>query len=479
MQTAAKWSILTELIARVIAPVTQLILARVLAPEAFGVVAIVVMVTSFAEMFSDAGFQKYLIQHEFDDHAQLDQSANVAFWSSFTVALVLLGVIAVFRDSIASLLGNPGLGLVLVVTSLSIPLSTITSTQLALFRRKFEYKKLLPVRVGAAFLTLLVSVPLAIMGFDYWSLIVGLLATALLNAVALTLVSTWKPRLFYSYALLKRMLSFSAWSLLESISIWMTSWSSTFVVSSLLTVQDLGLFRQPMTIVNSVFALVTAAATPILFSALSRLQSEPGVFRQFFYNFQSAVALVVLPVGAVAFLYRDFLTLLLFGEQWVEASLMFGLWSLSTAFMIVFSHFYSEVFRSLGKPRISLYSQLLYMTVMIPVIYYAALQGFNHLVIVISCVRIVAVAINQIFVRHLIDIRFFVALKNILPAFAGVCVMALFVILLDLSSTPNFWYSFVSMAACVPIYLLAICCFRVPRGILLGFAKKVRRSAAS
>ena len=64
---ATKWSTITEIAAKLISPVTNMILARILAPEAFGVVATVTMIISFADMFTDSGFQKYLVQHEFKD----------------------------------------------------------------------------------------------------------------------------------------------------------------------------------------------------------------------------------------------------------------------------------------------------------------------------------------------------------------------------------------------------------------------------
>ena len=57
--SAAKWSLATEIIAKIISPISQLVLARLLAPEAFGMVATVTMVVSFADMFADAGFQSY------------------------------------------------------------------------------------------------------------------------------------------------------------------------------------------------------------------------------------------------------------------------------------------------------------------------------------------------------------------------------------------------------------------------------------
>ena len=76
---ATKWSSITEIAAKLISPIVNMVLARLLAPEAFGVVATITMVISFAEIFTDAGFQKYIIQHEFADDEELNKSTNVAF----------------------------------------------------------------------------------------------------------------------------------------------------------------------------------------------------------------------------------------------------------------------------------------------------------------------------------------------------------------------------------------------------------------
>ena len=83
---AAKWSIATEIAAKLISPVSNMILARFLTPEAFGVVATVTMVTSFADMFTDAGFQKYLVQHEFKDKNDQYDSTTVAFWTNLAIS---------------------------------------------------------------------------------------------------------------------------------------------------------------------------------------------------------------------------------------------------------------------------------------------------------------------------------------------------------------------------------------------------------
>lgn len=463
---AAKWALLTEAIAKVITPVTQLVLARILAPEAFGVLAVVVMVASFAEMLADAGFQKYLVQHEFRDNASLYRAANVAFWSSMIVALILLSAIVVFRDAIAVMVGNPGLGVPIAVAAISLPMSVFVSTQQALFRRAFEYKRLLPIRVIFAGIPLVVSVPLALCGLGYWSLIIGTLAANLFNAVAMTAVSPWKPGLYFSFHLLKRMFSFSAWSLLEAVSIWASLWSGTFIVGSLLTPHELGLYRQPILVVNSAFAVVTNATTPILFAALSRLQRDREDFRRYFFRFQYSVSVVLFPVGIGALFYRDFFTELLFGPQWSRAALMFGAWAFTTSLSIVLSHYCSEIFRALGKPKVSFLAQCLYMAVMIPALYFAARESFTVLVLVNAAVRFVHVAIMQSLTSFVASIGFLQVLRNLASPLTATTVMGVLAAWFSALAAGHWGWSTLGILGCASVYIVVSLCFSRFRALL-------------
>ena len=103
---AAKWSGVTEIIAKIVTPVSSIVLARLLTPDAFGVVATIVMVISFAELFTDAGFQKYLIQHEFKNLEDFGQSVNVAFWSNLIFSFIEFGASLVQLSSTNQLRHN-------------------------------------------------------------------------------------------------------------------------------------------------------------------------------------------------------------------------------------------------------------------------------------------------------------------------------------------------------------------------------------
>lgn len=413
---ATKWSLITEGAVKIISPITQVILAHILAPEAFGVVATATMVTSFADMLSDAGFQKYLIQHEFGSDEEMGHCASVAFWTNLLLSLGIWLFIGVFCDPIAALVGNPGLGIVLVVACSSLPLTALSSIQLAIYHRGFAFKSLFFVRVVVAAVPLLVSVPLALLGFDYWAIVIGTIAGNLVNAVALTLKSSWKPQAFYSLAILKEMLSFSSWTLLEAFAIWLTSWGGTFVLGTVLSQYYLGIYKTSTSMVNAAMGIITTATTPVLFATLCRYQGDRTRFEESFFAMQRKVAMFVVPLGIGIFVFRDFATEVLLGSHWEEASLMLGLWGLSSSFVVTLSHYASEVFRAKGLPRISFINQVCYLVFYFPAIYAAASMGFEQFSWMAAIVRVVGILLSLLFLR-IIGFPAFKVLKNVAPVF--------------------------------------------------------------
>jgi O-antigen/teichoic acid export membrane protein len=464
---ATKWSTITEIIARLLTPITVMVLARLLTPEAFGVVATVTMIISFAEMFSDAGFQKYLIQHEFKDEQEKNKNTTVAFWTNLGISLVIWLIIYIFSSPISSLVGNPGLEIVIVVACASLPLTSLSSIQMALYRRDFNYKTLFFVRVVGICIPFVITIPLALLGFSYWSLVIGTICGNLSNAIILTVKSRWKPTLFYDIKILKEMLSFSLWSLIEAISIWLTLCIDTFIVGIILSSYYLGIYKTSMSMVNGIMALITGATTSVLFSALSRLQNNREEYNRTFLEFQKIVGLFIFPMGVGIFLYRDFITNIFLGSQWEEAVLFIGLWGLISSITIVFSHYSSEVYRSLGMPKLSFLSQMLHLIVLTPVVYIFAKYGFDTLVYARSIVRIEGILVNLLIMYFVIKISPLKMIKNLCPFAISAVVMGGGAYLLQQVGYGNIW-SIVSIGICALFYFAIIMLFSSVRKEILS-----------
>lgn len=470
---AAKWSTITEIAAKLVSPVTNMILARIIAPEAFGVVATVTMIISFADMFTDAGFQKYLVQHEFKEEEEKFQNANVAFWTNLAISIFLLAVIIVFREKIAVLVGNPGLGNVIAIASIQLLLTSFSSIQMALYRRDFDFKTLFSVRMVAVCIPFAVTVPLALLGLSYWSIIIGSIFIQLSNAVILTVKSKWKPELFYKVEILKEMLSFSIWSLVEAVSIWFTAWADVFIIGSSLNQYYLGIYKTSTAMVNALMSLITAAIVPVLFSALSRLQDNKEKFNDMYFSTQRLVAVFVLPLGIGVYLYSDLATKILLGSKWNEAGGIIGVWALTSSIMIVFGHFCSEVYRAKGRPRLSFLAQILHLVVLVPVCIVSSKYGFWSLVYARSWIRLEFVIVHFIIMKVAIGISLRKTFKNVIPIVVSAVAMGILGYFIQPVSKGLLW-SFISIIICSLFYFGVLYLFPDMRKEMNGIIKKVK-----
>ena len=410
MYHATKWSAITNLIRKIISPVTNMILARLLAPEAFGVVATINMVVSFAEMFSDAGFNKYLVQHEFEKDENISKVANVAFWTNFCISVALWGIIAFLRHPIAMLVGSEGYGSHLMVAAFSIPLISFSSIQQSIYRRNFDFKGLFLPRLINSLVPLVVTIPLAYLTRDCWALIIGTLITNIIDAILLTVKSKWKPQIEYSVAELRKMFSFSMWTMLESLAIWLTINIDIFLLGQFLSKYYLGLYKVSITTVDQIVTLITATVIPVLFSGLSRCQKNKKLFEDTFYKFQRNVSFILIPMSVGIFVYREVITWILLGEQWMEASFFIGIVGLMQAFTVIYANFASEVYRAMGEPKISLLIQILYIICIIPGVVLGVKGGFEILCITRGTLMVLFVMLHMIMLK----IRYKFSVKRML-----------------------------------------------------------------
>lgn len=448
---ATKWSTITEIAAKLVSPVTNMVLARIISPEAFGVVATVTMIMSFADMFTDAGFQKYLVQHEFKDEDEKFKNANVAFGTNFVISIFLWAIIIMFREQIALLIGNPGLGNVIAIACVQLLLTSFSSIQMALYRRDLDFKTLFSVRMVEVCIPFAVTIPLAFLGLSYWAIIIGTIFMQISNAVILTVKSKWKPHLFYKVEILKEMISFSMWSLIEEISIWLTSWADVFIIGTSLNQYYLGIYKISTAMVNTLMSLITGALIPVLFSVLSRLQNNNKKFNKMYFTTQRLVSVFIFPLGIGVYLYSDLATKIILGSKWNEASEVIGVWALTSAIMIVFGYFCSEVYRAKGRPKLSFLAQLLHLVVLVPVCIISSKYGFLILVYARAWIRMEFVLVHFIIMKFAIGIPLGKTFKNIMPTAISAISMGILGYLLQQISKGLLW-NFVSVIICSLFY---------------------------
>lgn len=452
--SATRWAFASQVASKFISPLTTMVLARLLAPEAFGVVASVTMVTSFADVFSDAGFQKYLVQHEYRSEDELHGSASVAFWTNLAISFGLWVFIAVFNEQIATAVGNPGRGMVLVVAASSIFLTALISVQTGLFQRSLDYRVLFRSKVISSAVMLGVSVSLALLNFDYWSMVFGTISSNVFICVFLTVKSSWKPRFHYSFEELKEMFSFSGWTLLETISIWLVSWAGTFIVANSMTQNQVGLYKTATQMGTAITGIVTSSVMPILFSSLSRLSSDRKSFNATLYKVQACLAYVLVPMCCCLLVFRDLAITICLGAQWLDASLYLGLFFFSSSIKIVLNNICAEAYRSMGKPKYSMLVELAYLVVLVPLLTLACANGWVTFSIAAGLAQLCLTAITLVVSHFLAGLSPRRMLENCAPVFVAAFSCSAVVFLARLFLPQSYLIDAVLIALYIVLYLL-------------------------
>lgn len=389
---SVKWSALMEVVSRTAAPIVTVILARLLTPADFGVVATAMIAISFAQMFWDAGLGRALIQ----TNEVPEKAAHVVFWTNFGLGLVTYFLLFLAAPWLAVFFNSPESEPVLRVLGLVIVIASLSSVQQALFVRALNFRRLFWVRLLTAFVPGIFSIPLAFYGYGLWALVAGTLLGQTLNLMLLWRYSHWRPKLSYDRRLARGMYGFGAWVLAESFGAWLIMWGDNLIVGRFLGIDELGVYRTGWMLVTIIFGLVLNPFLPVLYPAFSRMQGDLASLKASFHRTNRVIMSLSLPIGVGLFLLGPEMATVIFGSKWQGLGLVLSVIGLSLGLAWVVG-INTELYRAMGRPDIN--TKLMFVTISLYMpAYYVAAQ-FNLEVFLYARLGLVFVGIAiQIYV---------------------------------------------------------------------------------
>ena len=349
-----------------------------------------------------------------------------------------------FNAPIAKLVGNEGRGNLLIVAGVMIPLYGIVGIQNARIMKQLDFRRLFVVRFIAAVIPLFVTVPLALIGFEHWALIIGNIASVLVRAILLFIIGRFLPSKYFSLSVLKDIFSSAMWTTLDGLAVWGTSWLDVFLISNYMNDYQLGLYRNSTGTITSLLGLITSAVTPVMFSALSKLKDQDDEFRMFFLKVQKTLCLFILPMGLGIFFYSEFTTDILFGNQWYEASEIVGVFALTSTLRILFVSIYSDAYRAKGKFYLPLMLQIIDLAILVPACIISARLGFWNLVYVRSFVKLDLVIPEAICIWLVCGISIKKTFSNIMHPIIASAIMSFVVVIMQSYSHSFIWNAIVN-----------------------------------
>lgn len=448
---ATKWSLFTQIIAKIIPPLSSMILARIFAPEVFGIIATVTMVTSFADTFSESGFQKFIISKKYEDPEELRKDADVAYWTNLGISIILWLIISLFSTLICNSLGHPGIELALIVACGQLPITSLSSIQVATYHRTYNFSRVFWGQLLSSVSNLFLTLIMAFVGCGFWSIIFGNIIGYVVKAVILTVKAPWRPHFYYDIKRAISIFSFSFWIMAEGIAVWLTSWFDSFVVGNRLSSHDLGIYKNSQSVVNGVLAIPQNSITNVLLVTLSKLKDNQEEYNKAFLHSERMLAYILLPMATGICVFRKLAVRIAFGSGWEDAELVVGVWALASVLRVLFVSINTSVYVSKGKPKISLYCQFIDMLFLIPTCILGIKLGFEKFVILRGIIRLDIIIPNFIILSKIFGIEFKCIVKNMFKPIVATIAMTIVAIVLRNANSSMIW-SFGAIGICILFY---------------------------
>ncbi|OPZ24578.1 MAG: Lipopolysaccharide biosynthesis protein WzxC [bacterium ADurb.BinA186] len=453
-----KWTSLAEIISKIIVPLMNMVLSRLLAPAIFGIIANVTIIVSFAQMFAEGGFSRYIVQFDYSDKESIKRSAKTALTTTFIISLLIFAVIVIFRDPFASFVNAEGYGLILVIAAVQIPLYGFISIQTSLARRYFEFKKLTIIRIISAIIQAVVSIVLAILKTGPYSIAIGTLSSALFQAVALFICSKQKIWFGFSFSELKKMLSYSLLYLLETLFSWLNTSIDVFIIGKLFDTTLTGIYKNAFTTVVGITTLLGAICNPVLISYLSRLQNNKSKFAATIYQYQRIFSTLFIPMAFGILCYRSTFALIFFGSGWGGSEIVIGALGFCLIFKTGTGDFVMTGCTAKGKPQYNILADALYSVAIVICCLVFGSMGFEALAISRGLCAFVPLTVSLIFSKKSVGINPFVLIKNTIPAIVLSGLMYLFGLGLQQINNGLLW-SIGSVFLCMIFYFVLLWLF--------------------
>jgi len=310
-----KWAFVMNWGQRGVLTLVTLVLAWILGPEPFGVVALALAYLALVQLVLEQGVAAAIIQRAELETDHLDS----AFWLNLVVSLALAGLSVAAAPWLAAVNGTPTLSPVVMVLSLMLPVRGLTLVQEAKLKREMDFRSLAIRGNVAAVVGGGVGLSTALWGLGVWALVLQQLVTAVVALALLWRLSGWTPRLRVSRTHLGHLMGFSAPVFVTQLAVFTNRRADVLLLGVFLGPLAVGLYRLADRLVETVVQLSTRPVHLISLSHFSRFQDDGAALEESVRKVVRTTALISLPPLAGLALASDHLLALL-GESWAPAA---------------------------------------------------------------------------------------------------------------------------------------------------------------
>lgn len=324
---AATWSGADLLFRQGLQFLAMLVLARLVAPDDFGTVAVLGVFVAIGAVMVDGGLSTALIQRQDIDHT--DEST--VFWLNAVVGLTLAGLLALAAAPLSNFFAQPALRHLTLAAALTVMVSALGAVHTALLVKKLDFRTQLYAGAAAAVLSGLLSIAMALNGYGAWALAAQMLGMATLSTAFLWLMHRWRPAPVLSLTSAKKLLGFGSFVLVANLIDTLYSRVPAILIGRYIGLPELGYYERADSTKQLPASLLTGILGRVTLPLLSEAAHDPVRLR---HGIQAAIRglmLINLPMMLGFAALAEPLIVTVFGEVWRPAVMPFQILCIAAA----------------------------------------------------------------------------------------------------------------------------------------------------
>lgn len=322
---------------------STMVLARLLAPEDYGLIGMVSVFVNFIHIFKDLGLSTATVQSPEINHKQV----STLFWVNIVLGCVTSLLVIALAPAVAWFYKEPRLTWITLALASSFIFSSLTVQHQALLRRQMSFGTLAKIDITSMIFGIVSGIISAWYGLGYWALVIMQLAGAIANAVGVWVACGWRPGLPARHSGVGKMLGFGGNLTGFNIVNYFSRNLDNILIGRYWGSQELGLYAKAYQFILLPISQINGPISSVALPALSRLQTEPKRYRAFYFKAILSITTLSMPIIGFMFASADKVILILLGQQWLDVVPIFR-FLMPAAFNATIGAGMGWVYQSLG-----------------------------------------------------------------------------------------------------------------------------------
>ena len=309
------WTFGERILAQITSFVVSIVLARFLLPEEYGIVTLVMVFITLANVFVSNGFGESLVQKQDSDETDF----STIFWCSFGFSIILYTLLFITTPLIADYYENKEMVWVLRVLALKLPISSISTIQHAYVSKHMIFKKFFFSTLGGTVVSGIVGIILAINGYGPWALVSQYLINTTIDTLVLFVTVEWRPRFIFSKQSAKQLIGFS-WKI-TAASFINTAYGElrALIIGKKYSSADLAYYNKGSQFPSLVITNINTAISTVVFPAMSSVNNNIDRLKQLTRRFMQMTSYVITPIIIGMIVVAKPMVQILLTDKWLPS----------------------------------------------------------------------------------------------------------------------------------------------------------------